>query len=595
MRHLGDLQAAQDEPLAFGNAAREIAEPQRLTAQRTMTKPSKEQLSMRENHEAAADRAEPVAQPGPRRICLILDKGNLLRWHLWLIDSLLRHYDIVVSLVAAEGAFHLPAACRVAFELERIIYRIPPGAAVDRVDADAIAAPLTLELDAARTFDVAIDCTGRGSRAAKAQRVLTVLFDGAPSEIGMLAALLDNRSICVAIEDAERPGEYATAMPALADRKVLTHAIDNACSIAIDLILKALERDPLPVARCSPRTRSEARSPGSAASLAYVASSLAWKVNRLLSFQLAGHEQWSVAYRRADGGSLITERKCEFTLLPDDGRRYFADPFVLRHRGRTALFMEEFPFDTMRGRIAVAAVEDDGTVTPPRPVLEEDHHLSYPNVFECDGEVWMIPESGANGRVDLYRAVDFPFRWRLEAALLEGVAAYDATLLRADGCWWMLAATRLRRATGWDSLSVFHAPDLRGPWRACAHNPVVLDARAARPAGAFISSLGARLRPVQDCEAFYGAAIGLWRVDRIDREGFEQTQVAEIASERFGVHTYNSAPDLEVVDVFGKTRGCHTVTLACATVRSPGSSAFPVDRDAALFGAETTSTYAASL
>ena len=34
MRHFGDLQAAQDEPLAFGNAAREIAEPQRLTRAR---------------------------------------------------------------------------------------------------------------------------------------------------------------------------------------------------------------------------------------------------------------------------------------------------------------------------------------------------------------------------------------------------------------------------------------------------------------------------------------------------------------------------------------------------------------------------------
>jgi len=83
--------------------------------------------------------------------------------------------------------------------------------------------------------------------------------------------------------------------------------------------------------------------------------------------------------------------------------------------------------------------------------------------------------------VDLYRAIDFPFRWKREATLLDGVVASDATLMRDRAGWWMFAATRLWRATGWDSLSVFYAPSLLGPWRACRHNPVVLDATAARP------------------------------------------------------------------------------------------------------------------
>jgi hypothetical protein len=541
---------------------------------------------MHRDHQATAGRTGQAARSEPRRICVVLDKGNLLCWHLWLIDSLRARYDVVVSLTAAEDAVRLPAACKLAFELERLIYRIPPGAAVERVDADAIAVPLTLEFGAADTFDVAIDLTGCGNRAVKAQRILTILFDGVPGEIGAVAALLDNRSICVAIDDAESHGLWA-ATPALADRKVLTRAIDNACSIAIDLIIKALERDPLPVAAHPPHPQLRARRPGPAAALAYVGFSLAWKINRFLSLQVAGREQWSVAYRKVDGGTLITERKGEFMLLPDDGRRYFADPFVLRYRGRTAIFMEEFPFDTMRGRIAVAAVEEDGTVSPPRPALEEDHHLSYPNVFVCDGQVWMVPESGANASVDLYRAVDFPFRWRRETTLLEGVVAYDATLLRDDAGWWMLASTQLRRGTGWDRLSLFHAQNLLGPWRPCEDNPIVLDARAARPAGAVISSLGARLRPVQDCEAYYGAAIGLWRIDRIDREGFEQTQVAKIASDHFGVHTYNSAQDLEVVDVFGKTRGHRSVTLTCANVLPLRGCA---DHDAAPFCAKTTLT-----
>ena len=98
--------------------------------------------------------------------------------------------------------------------------------------------------------------------------------------------------------------------------------------------------------------------------------------------QLTRRDQWSVAYRKINGGNLIKERKAEFTILPDDGRRYFADPFLLRHRGHTALFMEDFPLRDVAWPDLCRDVDDNGAVTPPRPALEEGYHLSYPNVFE---------------------------------------------------------------------------------------------------------------------------------------------------------------------------------------------------------------------
>ncbi len=527
--------------------------------------------------QAAAAGAGQAVTSEPRRICVVLDKGNLLRWHLWLVDSLRAQYDVFALLKADAETVRLPLSCKLAFELERLIYRIPPGAAIDRIEAEAFKAPVLCGDDESETFDIAIDCTGASNGVVQAERTLNVLFNGLPGEIGALAALLDNLSICVSIEEVERPGIWVTATPALADRRVLIRAIDTACSFAIDLIAKAVRQHPFQAnARVPP---SRARPPSSTAGLAYVVASLAWKANRFLSLRLADREQWSVAYRWIDGDALIVEREAEFTLLADSGRSYYADPFILRRGGRTALFMEEFSFSTMRGRIAVAFVEKDGSVSQPRPALEEDHHLSYPQVFESDGEVWMVPESGANSSIDLYRATDFPFRWRHEATLLEGAAAYDATLVHDDAGWWMLAATRLGRGTGWDRLSIFHARHLLGRWQACADNPVVLDARAARPAGAIISRFGARLRPVQDCGAYYGAAIGLWRIDRLDQNGFEQTQVAKIASDRFGVHTYNAAYGLEVVDAFGKTRGRRTATFTCESVPLIGQAA-NIDRPA---------------
>jgi len=75
-------------------------------------------------------------------------------------------------------------------------------------------------------------------------------------------------------------------------------------------------------------------------------------------------------------------------------------------------------------------------------VLEERSHLSYPFVFERDGQIWMIPESSANATVSLYRAERFPDRWVKETDLLTGITASDATIVEHAGRLWMFATTR---------------------------------------------------------------------------------------------------------------------------------------------------------
>src|SRR5260370_12679054 len=74
----------------------------------------KEPLSMHRHYQTTPGRTGQAARSEPRRICVVLDKGNLLCWHLWLIDSLSAHYDVVVSLTPAADALPLPPACRLA-------------------------------------------------------------------------------------------------------------------------------------------------------------------------------------------------------------------------------------------------------------------------------------------------------------------------------------------------------------------------------------------------------------------------------------------------------------------------------------------------
>ena len=264
---------------------------------------------------------------------------------------------------------------------------------------------------------------------------------------------------------------------------------------------------------------------------------------------------WRVGWRRATGHALAEGLGAGWTDLPDDGLRFYADPFPIVWRGRTFLFVEEFPHLTGKGVISAVEMGAEGPMGTPEPVLERPGHLSYPFVFARDGEMWMIPESGSAGTIDLYRAKTFPGGWTHERTLVSGLCANDATLVERDGKWWMFATVRDGEGSFSDSLWLWTAPDFRGPWTAHPLNPVMIDAASARPAGRMFEQGGALWRPVQDCRRGYGAAMALARVDRLDEGGFAQT-IAAVLKPGAGwpgrrVHSYNEAGGFEFIDGSG--------------------------------------------
>ena len=173
----------------------------------------------------------------------------------------------------------------------------------------------------------------------------------------------------------------------------------------------------------------------------------------------------ALADRLAARPAAALQRAAGWTDLPDDGRRFYADPFPVVWRGRTFLFVEDYEHAKAKGVISVVEFGPDGPMGQPQQALERPVHLSYPNVFERDGEMWMIPESGGAGTIDLYRALDFPFRWRLERTLVSGVCANDATLIEHDGRWWMFATVQDGGGAYSDSLWLWSSVTCSGPGR----------------------------------------------------------------------------------------------------------------------------------
>jgi len=223
-----------------------------------------------------------------------------------------------------------------------------------------------------------------------------------------------------------------------------------------------------------------------------------------------------------------------------------ADPFALRVQGEDWLLFEEMrPGD--RGRLRAASRTENGWKVRDGEILSLPHHLSWPCVFELEGKIFMLPESGEVGEVALWECEEFPYRWRKAKILLSGRPWHDPCLVRHDGLWWLFVSPGGNSTHDHSAeLDIFSSPDpLTTAFEPHPLNPVSLSVAGARPAGNLFHHGGDLIRPAQDCRGGYGAALLIQRIDRLTPTEYSVSTMGRLdppAGAR-GIHTLNALPD----------------------------------------------------
>lgn len=405
--------------------------------------------------------------------------------------------------------------------------------------------------------DVALARAVRGRMGA-----LVCSFAGAADDIGLFRSFVAGGGLDLTVRLFTGTGEtpLASARPALPERTVMADARRNVVRRAAGLLEKALREfasnDAAPATAAAgpdapPVTLPGAWRYGSRAAARWLQRGFGKIVGR-------GADDpdwnWFLAYRtnpdhfvrnnerfRADGYRLV---------LPPPGR-FYADPCVIEHEGEDHVFFEEWRSDLGKGVISWMKRDGD-RFTPPEQVLERAHHVSYPFVFRAGADIFMIPETSSVRRIELYRAVDFPERWEPAQVLVDGIVAADSTVVEVDGAWWMFANVAEAGSSKCDQLWLFHADAIGGPWRPHARNPVKIDVRSTRPAGALFRRGGRLIRPSQDCSVSYGGALTLCEVTRLSRAEYAEVEVEKLLPgwlpSNLGFHTVSSSRGLEVID-----------------------------------------------
>ncbi len=389
------------------------------------------------------------------------------------------------------------------------------------------------------------------------QADIQVMFDGETSIWKVGAVLLSGGLPSLSIRCHDRT--VATAEPMVDARIQTGRGLDDvlarAVSLAVSTTLRIMAGNRL-AALPAPERR---QAPDALAGLLGTALPRAGREALRRTRHWPAH--WRVGYRFHNGPGVAATGQLggpDWSILPDDGQRYYADPFAFEHDGRHFVFVEEYPHALGKGVLSVAAFDAAGRPSTPQVILEEAHHLSYPQVFAHGGDIFMLPEAGASHALTLYRAKRFPDVWERHAVLIEGRELFDATLLDHGGRLWLLASERDGFGSTSDMMVAFSAERLEGPWTPHRMNPIAIDRAAARSGGAFVR-IGKRIvRPVQDGTDGYGGGLGLSDLVRLDDDAVEFGRPVGILG-REGwpyprIHTLNRAGPLEVIDGLAEVR-----------------------------------------
>lgn len=383
---------------------------------------------------------------------------------------------------------------------------------------------------------------------------LRAMYDGRTGDEPIMAAVMSGRAPFVEIFDPAAAKVLASGNPCINDARNLREALDFIQTRTAQLQRKALD---LP----QPRDPAVCHSPPNLTN-ALVLKWLGWRLARRavreVYSRLFHTPQWCVGYRIVSGDGVMERGSLAgqpWRLIPAEDGHFYADPFPIIVGGERFIFFEDLDHRTYKGTVSYVRLDKDGNPGPVTPALEERVHLSYPFLFEEDGEIYMVPEQGAAREVVLYRAAPFPDTWVRDTVLISNVDASDASIVKVDDRYWMFA-TLQEGASPSDMMVAYFADQLRGPWTPHPHNPILIDKGSARPAGSMILREKKLWRATQDCTYGYGSGVSLVELTELTPERIVQRVDRKIwpgSDAWWGhrLHTLTRAGDVECIDGAG--------------------------------------------
>lgn len=259
----------------------------------------------------------------------------------------------------------------------------------------------------------------------------------------------------------------------------------------------------------------------------------------------------SFSMREEAGLKTILDLKSDTSLLKTNATINLADPYLFVSNSRLYLFYERLDTVYGKGRICMRSTDDLINWTEEVDVLVEPFHLSFPYVFEDNGKVYMLPESGENNTISLYEASDETLtKWSLIKNLRENEQWYDSTIVRKDGHYYLFTGDQPISTE--QTQHLFVSESLLGPYKEHPSSPIYRGLDGGRNAGSIIECDGKYYRPIQVCMNSYGEQTNIMNIESLTPTEYKESvylkSIIDTARTpfKYGGHQWNQ------VDFLGK-------------------------------------------
>jgi len=231
---------------------------------------------------------------------------------------------------------------------------------------------------------------------------------------------------------------------------------------------------------------------------------------------------------------------------------FWADPFLFKYEDEYYVFFEKYSYQTEKGKISCGKVVNNQVIDVV-DVLDLDYHLSYPFIFSEDNDIYMIPETSQNKRVEVYRCVDFPKKWERYATAFEGEAISDTTYYKDELSqrWLFLNKGFQDDCT---NLFIYKIDSLKmDNIQSHACNPVIIDSRVARNAGQLFEYEDKIIRPSQNnSNGIYGYGLNLNVIKKLTLDEYIEEKLVTVEpyfhKGLMGTHHLHQLDDIFVID-----------------------------------------------
>jgi len=261
---------------------------------------------------------------------------------------------------------------------------------------------------------------------------------------------------------------------------------------------------------------------------------------------------WSLFIGRGDFLTATLFRLKPVKMPKDE---FWADPFLFNYKEKDYVFFENYSYKTKKAKISCGII-NGFELKEVKDVLKLDYHMSYPYIFRDGSEIFLMPETNDNNRLEIYKCLEFPNKWELFSTAFDGEKVSDAFFFDDEKSQkWLFINKELNTySTGDNELYIYKVDSIKlNKIEGHKQNPVIIDARTARNAGSIFKYKNQDYRPSQaNVDGIYGRGLNVNKIKKLTIEEYIEETVVTVKPNFYkglnSVHHLAQKDNLFVID-----------------------------------------------